>query len=109
MNAILVVGGAGYIGSHMVLELLKRNIHVVVLDNLITGSRDAVLGGSFYEGDLADRDLLRKIFSQHKIDVVMHFAALIRVDESVNKPFDYYENNVSKTLILLDEMLAARC
>lgn len=107
MNSILIVGGAGYIGSHMVLYLLEKNIDVIVLDDLSTGSREAVTGGAFYKGDLADRSLLQTIFSSHKIDVVMHFAAFIRVDESVHNPSQYYQNNVVKTLVLLDEMMAA--
>ena len=107
MNSVLIVGGAGYIGSHMALYLLEKNIDVIILDDLSTGSREAVPGGTFYEGDLADRALLQTIFSTHQIDVVMHFAALIRVDESVYKPSQYYQNNVVKTLVLLDEMIAA--
>ena len=107
MSKILVVGGAGYIGSHMVLHLLQQNEEVIVLDNLSTGSKKAVQGGTFYKGDLADRRLLQKIFKEHKIDAVMHFAAFIQVGESVTDPYKYYENNVANTLVLLDEMIKA--
>jgi UDP-glucose 4-epimerase len=107
MSKTLVVGGAGYIGSHMVLHLLQQKEEVIVLDNLSTGSKKAVLDGTFYEGDLADRKLLRKIFKEHAIDAVMHFAAFIQVGESVTDPYKYYENNVANTLVLLDEMIKA--
>ena len=91
----------------MVLHLLKQNEKVVVLDNLSTGSKEAVLGGTFYQGDLEDRALLKEIFKKHNIRAVMHFAAFIQVGESVSDPFKYYQNNVSNTLILLDEMIKA--
>lgn len=105
-ETILVVGGAGYIGSHMVKMLLGRGYSVVTLDNLSTGYRDAVLGGEFILGDLADRALLDKLFSEHKIDGVMHFASFIQVGESVQNPARYYANNVVNTLNLLDAMVA---
>ncbi|TNF69107.1 MAG: UDP-glucose 4-epimerase GalE [Gammaproteobacteria bacterium] len=105
LGKILVVGGAGYIGSHVVLHLLKNNYQVVVLDDLSTGTQDAVLTEHFYLGDLADRTLLKQIFSEHHIIGVMHFAALIVVDESVSKPLEYYQNNFIKPLTLLDEMI----
>ncbi|MCF6775573.1 UDP-glucose 4-epimerase GalE [Thiotrichales bacterium 19X7-9] len=105
LGKILVVGGAGYIGSHVVLHLLKNNYQVVVLDDLSTGTKDAVLTEHFYLGDLANRTLLKQIFSEHHIIGVMHFAALIVVDESVSKPLKYYQNNFIKTLTLLDEMI----
>ncbi len=103
---ILVVGGAGYIGSHMVKMLLGRGYGVTTLDNLSTGYRDAVLGGEFIHGDLADRTLLDKVFSEHRIDGVMHFASFIQVGESVQNPAKYYENNVVNTLNLLNAMVA---
>lgn len=103
---VLVVGGAGYIGSHMVKMLLGRGYGVTTLDNLSTGHRDAVLGGEFVLGDLADRALLDKLFSERKIDGVMHFASFIQVGESVQNPAKYYENNVVNTLNLLDAMVA---
>lgn len=104
---ILVVGGAGYIGSHFVLSALDHKQDVVVLDDLSTGSKSAILGGDFYQGDLANRDLLQKIFRTHDIEAVFHFAAFIQVGESVSEPYKYYENNVAKTLVLLDEMRKA--
>ncbi|MGD9109226.1 MAG: UDP-glucose 4-epimerase GalE [Gammaproteobacteria bacterium] len=107
MREILVVGGAGYIGSHMVDILRKHNYSVVVLDNLSTGYREAVLDAEFVEGDLADRKLLKQLFNQHQFAVVMHFAACTQVGESVTNPAKYYHNNVCNTLNLLDEMLSA--
>jgi UDP-glucose 4-epimerase len=103
---ILVTGGAGYIGSHMVKMLLDRDESVVTLDNLSGSHRDAVLGGTFVEGDLADRELLDRTFREHRIAAVMHFASFIQVAESVRKPGKYYRNNVSNTLNLLDAMVA---
>lgn len=102
---ILVVGGAGYIGSHMVKLLLARGYSVVTLDNLSGGYRDAVLGGEFVQGDIADTGLLENLFTRHKFDGVMHFASFIQVGESVDKPAKYYRNNVSNTLNLLDAMV----
>lgn len=102
---VLVVGGAGYIGSHMVKMLLASGHQVVTFDNLSSGHRDAVLGGGFIEGDLADFDCLNKVFSEHKPDAVMHFASYIQVGESVKKPDIYFRNNVTNTLNLLDTML----
>jgi UDP-glucose 4-epimerase len=103
-ETILVVGGAGYIGSHMVLDLLQAGHEVVVLDNLSRGHRDLLAGGTFIEGDLGDAELLDSIFSQHRIVAVMHFAAYSLVGESVSKPLDYYRNNVAKTVELLAAM-----
>jgi UDP-glucose 4-epimerase len=80
---ILVVGGAGYIGSHMVKMLGQKGHEVVTFDNLSKGYRDAVLSGEFVEGDLADSSQLEKLFSSHKFDGVMHFASFIEVGESV--------------------------
>ncbi len=104
-GAILVVGGAGYIGSHMVLDLLEQGYEVVVLDDLSTGYRELVLGGYFIEGRLDDESLLKKIFSERKIDAVMHFAAFSLVGESVTNPLKYYRNNVAATAVLLDAMV----
>jgi UDP-glucose 4-epimerase len=101
---ILVIGGAGYIGSHMVDTLLEKNYPVITLDNLSTGHRDAVRGGEFILGDCGDVELLNSLFSQHKISAVMHFAAYSLVGESAKTPFKYYDNNVSKTLRLLQCM-----
>lgn len=104
---LLVVGGAGYIGSHMVKRLLASKHSVTILDNLTAGYRDAVLGGEFIQGDIGDRTLLDKIFSEHKFDAVLHFASFIQVGESVKKPDIYYQNNLSNTVNLLNAMNAA--
>ncbi len=103
-HKIMIVGGAGYIGSHMSLELLHAGYDVVILDNLVRGHRELVPGGLFFEGDLGDRRLIHSIFSQHRIDAVMHFAAFSLVGESVEKPLIYYKNNVSRTIELLEAM-----
>ncbi|MEJ2646579.1 MAG: UDP-glucose 4-epimerase GalE [Gammaproteobacteria bacterium] len=105
-KTILVVGGAGYIGSHMVKMLLEQGYGAVVLDDLSTGYEEAVLGGEFIRGDLGDTALLSELFTRHQIDAVMHFAAFIQVGESVEHPSKYYHNNVCKTLNLLDSMVA---
>ena len=102
---ILVVGGAGYIGSHMVKKLAKAGNDVITLDNLSYGYRDAVKYGEFVEGDLGDDSVLDSIFKTGDIDAVMHFAGFIQVGESMKKPSMYYHNNVSNTLVLLDAML----
>lgn len=102
---ILVVGGAGYIGSHMVKMLLDTGHDVITLDNLSSGHRDAVLGGIFIEGDLSDIACLNRLFEQYYPEAVMHFASFIQVGESVRKPDIYYRNNVTNTLNLLDAML----
>jgi len=102
---ILVVGGAGYIGSHMVKQLLRSGHDVVTLDDLSTGYRDAVLGGSFIEGSIADRKLLDSVFAEHRYDAVFHFASFIQVGESVAQPAKYYANNLANTLNLLDAMV----
>lgn len=105
-QTILIVGGAGYIGSHMVWLLGQKGINVITLDNLSSGHRDAVLHGEFIHGDIADRLLLDKIFKKHSIDAVMHFASFIQVGESVQDPAKYYQNNVANTLNLLNAMCA---
>ncbi len=102
---VLVVGGAGYIGSHMVKMLLGAGHEVITLDNLSSGHRDAVLGGVFVEGDLADTACIKRVFEQYQPEAVMHFASYIQVGESVRKPDIYYRNNVTNTLNLLDAML----
>lgn len=103
---ILVVGGAGYIGSHMVKMLLGAGHQVVTLDSLVGGHRDAVLGGEFVLGDLADPALLDDLFRRHHFDGVMHFASFIQVGESVREPAKYYRNNVTNTQNLLEAMVA---
>jgi UDP-glucose 4-epimerase len=105
-KTILVVGGAGYIGSHMVKMLLATGYQVVILDNLSGGYRDAVLGGDFIFGDLADSSGLNRLFAGYQFDGVMHFASFIQVGESVKKPGKYYQNNLAATLNLLDAMVA---
>lgn len=103
---ILVMGGAGYIGSHTVKHLLDNNYDVVVADNLIYGHREAVDNRAHFEiADLMDKDSLRAVFQKHKIDAVIHFAAFAYVGESVEKPQKYYHNNVIGTINLLDVML----
>lgn len=102
---ILVVGGAGYIGSHMVKQLALAGNDVITLDNLSYGHRDAVKYGDFIEGDLGDNKVLNAIFKSADIDAVMHFAGYIQVGESVVKPSMYYLNNVVNTHTLLDAML----
>lgn len=113
--AILVTGGAGYIGSHTVLALLERNEQVVVLDNLVNASAvslqrvEEITGKhvAFYPDDVMDRTALKRIFKEHTISCVIHFAGLKSVGESVAKPLEYYRNNLSGTLVLLDEMRQA--
>ncbi|WP_311946912.1 UDP-glucose 4-epimerase GalE [Halomonas piscis] len=113
--AILVTGGAGYIGSHMVLTLLEAGHDVVVLDNLANASRESLsrvaeLAGktpAFVEGDIRDRECLDRLFAEHTISDVLHFAGLKAVGESVAQPLRYYENNVAGTLTLCQAMAAA--
>lgn len=105
--AILVTGGAGYIGSHTVAELLDQGKDVVVIDNLQSGHRGAMLGGKLYEGDLRDKELLAKLFAENEIEAVIHFAANSLVGESMKDPVKYYDNNVYGTLCLLEAMNAA--
>lgn len=110
--SILVTGGAGYIGSHTCLELLKAGYEVVVVDNLCNSSEEAVrrvekIAGKpvkFYQADILDREALNKIFDTEEIDSVIHFAGLKAVGESVAKPLEYYHNNITGTLILCDVM-----
>ncbi|MGD8583140.1 MAG: UDP-glucose 4-epimerase GalE [Gammaproteobacteria bacterium] len=102
---VLVVGGAGYIGSHMVKQLARSGTEVITLDNLSCGYRDAIKYGEFVEGDLGDPAVLDYIFSNYTVDAVMHFAAFIEVGESVREPALYYQNNVMNTMVLLDAMI----
>ena len=102
--SILVCGGAGYIGSHTVAELLERNKDVIVLDNLQKGHEEAILGGKFYKGDLRDEAFLDTVFKENDIEAVIDFAADSLVGESVQEPFKYYNNNVISTLRLLEKM-----
>lgn len=103
-HPILVVGGAGFIGSHMVLALQQAGYQVIVVDNLSKGYRDAVLGARLHVGDIADKIFLMQLFNQYSFAAVMHFASFIEVAESVKNPAKYYQNNVAATLNLLDVM-----
>ena len=106
METILVTGGAGYIGSHTVLELLNKGYNVVVMDNLCNSSKESLrrveeLTGkkvTFYETDIRDAEGTDKIFKAHKIDAVIHFAGLKAVGESCQIPLKYYENNIGGRL-----------
>lgn len=116
MANILITGGAGYIGSHIAVELLEENYKVVVLDNLYNASKISLekvkeitdKDLAFYEGDILDKDLVKKVLLDEKIDVVIHCAALKAVGESVKKPLEYYQNNITGTLTLLDAMREAK-
>lgn len=112
---VLVTGGTGYIGSHTCVQLIKSGYTPVILDNLYN-SKESVLDRiesltgirpAFYQGDIRDKTLLAKIFSENTIQSVIHFAGLKAVGESVNKPLEYYDNNVSGTLVLLEAMREA--
>ncbi len=105
MSEILIVGGAGYIGSHMCKYLSTKGLRPVVLDNLSLGHRQAVRWGPFYKGELDDQQLLHTIMGKHDIKAAMHFAALSCVGESMVEPVKYYKNNVSATLELLSSLL----
>lgn len=101
---VLVTGGAGYIGSHMVKYLIQKDCTVTVIDNLSTGNRNAVTISNFIQGDLADQGLLEETFSKARYDAVFHFAAFSQVGESVRNPLKYFRNNVSNTINLLNAM-----
>ena len=102
---VLVVGGAGYIGTHMVLALLEAGHEVIVLDDLSQGNLDLLPGGEFVRGDLGDRGLLEGLFGRRRVDAVMHFAAHAQVGESVREPLKYWDNNVARTVGLLSAMV----
>lgn len=109
---VLVTGGCGYIGSHTVLELLKNDMEVIIVDNLINSKKNVIdkikkitnKDVTFYEIDLCDKEKLRTVFEKEKFDSVIHFAGLKAVGESVEKPLMYYENNLISTINLLDLM-----
>jgi len=112
---ILVTGGTGYIGTHTCVELINQGHQVIVIDNLSNSTEETLIQVAqitqierdkipFYQGDIRDRELLKKIFNTHKIDAVIHFAGLKAVGESVQKPLQYYSNNITGTIILLEEM-----
>lgn len=105
MMSVLVLGGAGYIGSHAVDQLISQGFEVIVVDNLGTGHRDAVhKDAQFYEGDIRDKAFLTNVFSQHQIEGVFHFCAYSLVGESVQKPLAYFNNNVHGLQVLLEVM-----
>ncbi|MBI1875430.1 MAG: UDP-glucose 4-epimerase GalE [Acidobacteria bacterium] len=104
MPAILVAGGAGYIGSHTVKALVRAGRRVVVYDNLSSGHQQAVTGAAFVEGDISDVAALRRTMRQHEVDAVMQFAAFLIVSDSVGDPIGYYRNNVRGTLSVLEAM-----
>jgi UDP-glucose 4-epimerase len=101
-RTILVTGGAGYIGSHVVLQLVEAGEKVVVLDDLSTGFRDAVIGAELVVGNVGDQALVAKVLRDHDVDTVMHFAARTIVPESVADPLRYYGNNTCATRNLLE-------
>lgn len=104
--SILVLGGAGYIGSHTALQLVRAGEDVVIADNLVTGFRSAVPEkAKFYKGDIRDFNFLDNLFKAEKIDAVIHFAAFSLVGESVNLPLKYYDNNLCGTKVLLEAMV----
>lgn len=113
MTRVLLTGGAGYIGSHAAVELLEKDFEIVIYDNLVNSSKIALdrirkITGKdfkFYEADILDTDFLKKVLTEEKIDVVIHFAALKAVGESVKKPLEYYHNNLTGTLSLLKAMV----
>jgi UDP-glucose 4-epimerase len=115
--AILVTGGAGYIGSHTCVELIEAGKEVIVLDNYSNSSPEAVrraeklVGKEIkaYEADLLDREAVRRVFAENRVDAVIHFAGLKAVGESVSIPLRYYHNNITGTLILLEAMAEAAC
>jgi len=107
VTTVLVIGGAGYIGSHAVKALMAAGFSPIVMDNLSRGHRDAVLCPDFIRADLTDRGAIERVFARHRIDAVMHFAALTYVGESVEDPATYYTNNVLGCINLLSAMRAA--
>ena len=114
---ILVTGGTGYIGSHTAVELLNSDYEIVIIDNFSNSKSDVLdkiklitnKDFKFYEGDVCNKDLLRKIFSENKIDAVIHFAGYKAVGESVKKPIMYYRNNIDSTLSLIEVMNEFNC
>lgn len=107
MNAVLVSGGAGYIGSQTVSELIPLGIPVIVLDDLSTGHREAVQSPYFYEGDIADRDLVYYVIRKHKIKSLIHFAAKSQVGESILRPETYFFENTAKSFVFLETAVKA--
>ena len=114
---VLVTGGTGYIGSHTVVELIEHKDEVVIIDNLVNSKKEVVdkikaitgVKVPFYEEDVRNKEELRKIFKKHKFDAVIHFAGLKAVGESVEKPLEYYDNNLGSTITLLEVMKEFNC
>ena len=114
---VLVTGGTGYIGSHTVVELINHKDEVIIIDNLVNSKKEVVdkieqITGkkvTFYEEDVRNKEALRKIFKKHNIDLVIHFAGLKAVGESVEKPLEYYDNNLGSTITLLEVMKEFDC
>jgi UDP-glucose 4-epimerase len=104
--AILVTGGAGYIGSHAVAALSERGVEIIVADNLSKGYRKAVTAGKFYQGDLKDTAFLDRVFRENDIEAVIHFAAFSLVGESCVRPWDYFNNNIGGSMSLIERMAA---
>lgn len=102
---VLVTGGAGYIGSHTVKELLKKNFEVVIFDNFSSGRQELICGGEVITGDLRSKEQIKAVLEKHKIEAVLHFAALIQVGESYLNPQKYYLHNLLTSLNLLEAML----
>ena len=117
MSKILVTGGAGFIGSHTCVELLNAGYDIVIVDNLYNSNEKSLdrvkeLTGkdfSFYQYDIRDKENMRKVFENHKIDACIHFAGLKAVGESVEKPLEYYDNNIAGTLVLVEVMRNHGC
>lgn len=114
---ILLTGGAGYIGSHTIIELIKEKHSVAVVDNLSNSSKESLarveqitsVNIPFYEADIRDRSALEAVFSEHKFDCCIHFAGLKAVGDSVTHPWEYYDNNIGGTLVLVDVMHRHGC
>lgn len=102
--SILIIGGAGYIGSHTVKYFIEKNEDVIVVDNLLTGHKEAISANNFYNVDIRDKESLDKVFKENNIEAVIHFAANSLVGESMVKPYEYYHNNVYGMMCLLDVM-----
>ncbi len=107
MNSVLVTGGAGYIGSHIVKALVGQGYKVVVLDNLSTGFEEAVFSSEFVRGDCGDQQLVARLIKDHGIDSVIHLAGSIRVEESLSNPYLYYQNNTANSLQLISACIEA--
>lgn len=108
-GCILIVGGAGFIGSYVNKRIAQAGYRTIIIDNLSQGDKKAVTTGELIIGDVSDRQLLERVFKEDQIEAVMHFAAFADVGESIAAPFEYYQNNVAATLVLLEAMVHHRC